>query len=100
MEKGVVGKGVALVLLLGLIVIGIFALVDGDSETDQVAGDAIAAEPIEAEVAAATEVPPAEDTASDVAEEAEADDEVVEACLLYTSPSPRDRTRSRMPSSA
>ena len=26
--------------------------------------------------------------------------EVVQACLLYTSPSPRDRTRSRMPSSA
>ena len=26
--------------------------------------------------------------------------EVPEACLLYTSPSPRDRTRSRMPSSA
>ena len=25
---------------------------------------------------------------------------VVETCLLYTSPSPRDRTRSRMPSSA
>ena len=25
---------------------------------------------------------------------------VVEGCLLYTSPSPRDRTRSRMPSSA
>ena len=25
---------------------------------------------------------------------------VCEACLLYTSPSPRDRTRSRMPSSA
>ena len=24
----------------------------------------------------------------------------VERCLLYTSPSPRDRTRSRMPSSA
>ena len=24
----------------------------------------------------------------------------VYACLLYTSPSPRDRTRSRMPSSA
>ena len=23
-----------------------------------------------------------------------------ESCLLYTSPSPRDRTRSRMPSSA
>ena len=29
-----------------------------------------------------------------------ADDAVVEDCLLYTSPSPRDRTRSRMPSSA
>ena len=26
--------------------------------------------------------------------------DVFEACLLYTSPSPRDRTRSRMPSSA
>ena len=26
--------------------------------------------------------------------------EVVNSCLLYTSPSPRDRTRSRMPSSA
>jgi len=25
---------------------------------------------------------------------------VMQACLLYTSPSPRDRTRSRMPSSA
>ena len=24
----------------------------------------------------------------------------IHACLLYTSPSPRDRTRSRMPSSA
>ena len=28
------------------------------------------------------------------------DTEVLSACLLYTSPSPRDRTRSRMPSSA
>ena len=26
--------------------------------------------------------------------------EHLKACLLYTSPSPRDRTRSRMPSSA
>ena len=25
---------------------------------------------------------------------------IVTSCLLYTSPSPRDRTRSRMPSSA
>ena len=32
---------------------------------------------------------------------AQADDElIVKLCLLYTSPSPRDRTRSRMPSSA
>ena len=29
-----------------------------------------------------------------------ADDLYGEVCLLYTSPSPRDRTRSRMPSSA
>ena len=27
-------------------------------------------------------------------------DEIDKLCLLYTSPSPRDRTRSRMPSSA
>ena len=27
-------------------------------------------------------------------------DEYLSPCLLYTSPSPRDRTRSRMPSSA
>ena len=27
-------------------------------------------------------------------------DSLINACLLYTSPSPRDRTRSRMPSSA
>ena len=27
-------------------------------------------------------------------------DKVYSTCLLYTSPSPRDRTRSRMPSSA
>ena len=27
-------------------------------------------------------------------------DEILSICLLYTSPSPRDRTRSRMPSSA
>ena len=26
--------------------------------------------------------------------------EILPSCLLYTSPSPRDRTRSRMPSSA
>ena len=28
------------------------------------------------------------------------EDDQVRVCLLYTSPSPRDRTRSRMPSSA
>ena len=27
-------------------------------------------------------------------------DDMIMGCLLYTSPSPRDRTRSRMPSSA
>ena len=27
-------------------------------------------------------------------------DMIYDSCLLYTSPSPRDRTRSRMPSSA
>ena len=32
--------------------------------------------------------------------DAEAVAEVPNDCLLYTSPSPRDRTRSRMPSSA
>ena len=36
-----------------------------------------------------------EESDSDVDEEGDSD-----ICLLYTSPSPRDRTRSRMPSSA
>ena len=36
-----------------------------------------------------------------VADQLTLDDlETVKDCLLYTSPSPRDRTRSRMPSSA
>ena len=35
-------------------------------------------------------------SAGDILAEIETD----KACLLYTSPSPRDRTRSRMPSSA
>ena len=45
-----------------------------------------------------------ETQATKPAEEVEAALEIsedeVENCLLYTSPSPRDRTRSRMPSSA
>ena len=36
-------------------------------------------------------------TAAQMAEQLKAD---IRTCLLYTSPSPRDRTRSRMPSSA
>ena len=36
----------------------------------------------------------------DAANDAGTPAEVYEFCLLYTSPSPRDRTRSRMPSSA
>ena len=35
-----------------------------------------------------------------VALDADYDADMEETCLLYTSPSPRDRTRSRMPSSA
>ena len=30
----------------------------------------------------------------------DSEETIYESCLLYTSPSPRDRTRSRMPSSA
>ena len=40
-----------------------------------------------------------ETLAEDVVQEALAA-ALTSACLLYTSPSPRDRTRSRMPSSA
>ena len=39
------------------------------------------------------EIPSPEDVSTEKVEE-------FVACLLYTSPSPRDRTRSRMPSSA
>ena len=35
-----------------------------------------------------------------IAEANDRSDGIYSACLLYTSPSPRDRTRSRMPSSA
>ena len=41
------------------------------------------------------------DTADkDTADKDTADKQAADTCLLYTSPSPRDRTRSRMPSSA
>ena len=35
-----------------------------------------------------------------LAEEGNEDIDLINACLLYTSPSPRDRQKSRMPSSA
>ena len=41
--------------------------------------------------------PATQEVLAEVASGGEAE---VNACLLYTSPSPRDRTRSRMPSSA
>ena len=37
---------------------------------------------------------------ADVSDTLKSQGERAAACLLYTSPSPRDRTRSRMPSSA
>ena len=37
---------------------------------------------------------------ADMVEDLLSGDNKVQDCLLYTSPSPRDRTRSRMPSSA
>ena len=39
-------------------------------------------------------------TAKTITEAEEVFDLIYNTCLLYTSPSPRDRTRSRMPSSA
>ena len=36
----------------------------------------------------------------DFADAMDSYDRLLDICLLYTSPSPRDRTRSRMPSSA
>ena len=39
-------------------------------------------------------------TARDVSDTIERGGTILYTCLLYTSPSPRDRTRSRMPSSA
>ena len=40
------------------------------------------------------------ETTDSMLKEIEPDGVIVCTCLLYTSPSPRDRTRSRMPSSA
>ena len=42
----------------------------------------------------------AEEVGPTIARRAELGHTELKACLLYTSPSPRDRTRSRMPSSA
>ena len=39
-------------------------------------------------------------TSEHVIKQLKVDDDLSSICLLYTSPSPRDRTRSRMPSSA
>ena len=44
--------------------------------------------------------PFAAQVASEVAGRAAIEQGIKNVCLLYTSPSPRDRTRSRMPSSA
>ena len=44
-------------------------------------------------VSGCSDAPPEEDTVSETVID-------IQTCLLYTSPSPRDRTRSRMPSSA
>ena len=41
-----------------------------------------------------------EDTSRYVQMAVQAGFRAIDTCLLYTSPSPRDRTRSRMPSSA
>ena len=38
--------------------------------------------------------------AAEVGDDVYGDDPTVNSCLLYTSPSPRDRQKSRMPSSA
>ena len=50
-------------------------------------------------VMAGTDIPPPANQATKTAPELKAE-EKNDTCLLYTSPSPRDRTRSRMPSSA
>ena len=47
-----------------------------------------------------TDVLPIVDVGSDITKKVSIADLLENACLLYTSPSPRDRTRSRMPSSA
>ena len=41
-----------------------------------------------------------QDEIKSISVEGESGAGLVKVCLLYTSPSPRDRTRSRMPSSA
>ena len=46
------------------------------------------------------ETPKAVEETPATEETPKAEEETPKACLLYTSPSPRDRTRSRMPSSA
>mgnify|MGYP003379266319 CR=1 FL=1 len=65
----------------------------GDGAAAAVAGAAVAEEVVEAEEHRRHQQ-------QFRALDEEAEQQGKEACLLYTSPSPRDRTRSRMPSSA
>ena len=70
---------------------------------EQIAGKPEPEAPAEEPQAAAEPViitAPVEEAAPQEAEAAEDSSEETSTCLLYTSPSPRDRTRSRMPSSA
>ena len=91
MDSFEINKIVAAVLMVALIVIGIGKLSDVifHVEKPETPGYSV-------EVEAATTV----STTSSSTTSDKIDISALMACLLYTSPSPRDRQKSRMPSSA
>ena len=83
---------------------GLRASEEADEKLAQAANNA-EQEITAAKAEAASIIEQARARANQMVEEAKADarsegERLVEACLLYTSPSPRDNTTSRMPSSA
>ena len=91
-------------LLLFLLVALMALSACGLLQEPEAASSTIEAIPLETQAAGVATSEPATTEAAEAtttpAEATVAPEATAETCLLYTSPSPRDRTRSRMPSSA
>src|SRR5665811_2540174 len=72
---------------------------EGEGDADDAAWNELPPEEITGALPDIPEQAPLNEAPAALMEQAALSDPVAPTCLLYTSPSPRDRTRSRMPSS-